>query len=652
MTETKEKKYICDDAQLIDGWDWSKNNELDLFPNNLLRGSHKKAWWRCANGHSYELSVRDRAGLKNGCPICSGQMIVSGLNDFATRYPELAKEWHPTLNGTVTPSEIAPKSNKKFYWICEKGHTYDATVDKRTTGQGCPFCANRRLLVGFNDLKTRCPEAAEDWDYELNKGVPEDYKYCSNIPAHWKCNRCGNKWESRIKDRVKAKYGCKSCAKIAGAQSKSTTHASRTGGIQNPLLLAEWDYERNEALPSQHSPQSNKYAYWICSKCGYRYRSKINNRSNGRKCACCSNKVVLPGINDLATTHPQLAKEWHPTKNMPLTPEQVTYGKGKKVWWVCSEGHEYPATILHRASGGTNCPICNSGRQTSFAEQAVYYYVQKVFPDAINRYTDIFDKGMELDIYIPSMKLGIEYDGMAWHKADKLSREKKKYSICKENGIRLLRLMEKPPENGILTTADESLTIGDGPMHEKKHLAKVIYFLLDRIDPESNPLTRKKTIFHSRVDINLDRDEAEIRKYMTTIKEGSFGDIYPELARDWHPDRNGDITPYKVKPHSDIKVWWVCPQCGNEYFATVGHRTSGSGCPECGRMKSIKSRSKRVNMVDCKTQKVLTTFDSAAEASRQMKISDGNINSVLHGKRPHAGGYFWQYEETDGDSID
>ena len=250
------------------------------------------------------------------------------------------------------------------------------------------------------------------------------------------------------------------------------------------------------------------------------------------------------------------------------------------------------------------------------------------------------------------MKLGIEYDGMAWHKADKLSREKKKYSICKENGVRLLRLMEKPPENGILTTADESLTIGDGPMHEKKHLAKVIYFLLDRIDPESNPLTRKKTIFHSRVDINLDRDEAEIRKYMTTIKEGSFGDIYPELARDWHPDRNGDITPYKVKPHSDIKVWWVCPQCGNEYFATVGHRTSGSGCPECGRMKSIKSRSKRVNMVDCKTQKVLTTFDSAAEASRQMKISDGNINSVLHGKRPHAGGYFWQYEETDGDSID
>ena len=187
MAEIKEKKYVSDDVLLMDAWDWSKNNRLHLFPDNLLCGSHKKAWWRCANGHSYELPIRDRVRLRNGCPVCAGTMIVSGVNDFATRYPELAKEWHPTLNGTVNPSEIAPKSNKKFYWICEKGHAYDASVDKRTIGQGCPFCANRRLLVGFNDLKTKCPEAAEDWDYELNKGAPEDYKYCSNRSAHWTC---------------------------------------------------------------------------------------------------------------------------------------------------------------------------------------------------------------------------------------------------------------------------------------------------------------------------------------------------------------------------------------------------------------------------------------------------------------------------------
>ena len=78
------------------------------------------------------------------------------------------------------------EENRYIYiYMPEKGLVYDTSADKRTIGQGCPFCANRRLLVGFNDLKTRCPEAAEDWDYELNEGGPEDYKYCSNISAHW-----------------------------------------------------------------------------------------------------------------------------------------------------------------------------------------------------------------------------------------------------------------------------------------------------------------------------------------------------------------------------------------------------------------------------------------------------------------------------------
>lgn len=636
--------------EIVQEWDYEKNR--DVQPHEISYGSNYIAKWKCPKGHSYVLSVKARVGLRNGCPVCSGKMIVPGINDFATKFPELAKEWHPALNGSVKPSEIAPKSNEKFYWICEKGHAYDSTPEKRSIGQGCPYCSNRRLLVGFNDIKTRCPEAAMDWDYELNEGKPEDYKYCSNTSAHWICSQCGLKWESRIKHRTKAKYGCKNCSTIARAYAKSNTHAMRSGGIQDPLLLAEWDYEKNDKPPSDFPPQSNKYAYWICSKCGYHYRSKINNRANGRKCACCANNVVVPGINDLATTHPQLADEWHPTKNLPLTPVQVTYGRANKVWWICPEGHEYQATILHRASGGTNCPVCNSGRQTSFAEQAVFFYVKKAFPDAVNRYKEIFEKGMELDIYIPSIKLGIEYDGMAWHKADKLSREIKKYKICQENGIRLLRLMEKTPENGILLTADESISISDGPMFEKEYLTKTIRYLLDKIDPESNMWTRKKPIFHSRVDINLDRDEAEIRKYMTTIKNGSLGELNPELAKEWHPNKNGDVTPYKIKPHSNFKAWWICPQCNYEYPASVGHRTYGTGCPKCGRIKNIKSRCKPVQMIDRETKKVLRIFESTAEASRQMKISKGNISSVLRGTRPHAGGYFWKFIDKNSTDLD
>ena len=569
--------------------------------------------------------------------------LIKGMNDLKTLYPQIALQWHPTLNGSVLPDSVAAHSNKKFFWLCEKGHTYDSSPDKRVNGEGCPYCNNRRLLAGFNDLETTYPNIAAEWDYSLNEGKPGDYTFRSMFKAHWKCSICGHEWAAKIRDRVDSKYQlCPKCTAARRGLEKHRQALQDRGGITDPFLLTEWDYEKNERGPEEYTPNSNEDVYWVCSKCGYHFKAKINNRALRKSCACCSGRIVVPGINDLATTHPQLAKEWHPIKNGDLHPTDVTYGMATRVWWICPEGHEYSATLLHRSSG-TNCPVCNSGRQTSFAEQAVYYYVKKVFPDAISRYTEIFGKGMELDIYIPSIRLGIEYDGMAWHKADKIPREKKKYKICQENGIRLLRLMEKPPEAGRLLTADESLTILDGPMYEKKHLAKVIHLLLDRIDPESNSWTRQKPIFHSRVDVNLDRDESEIRRYMTIIKNGSFAEQYPELAKEWHPTQNGDLTPDKVKPHSGISVWWTCPTCGHDYFTTVGHRVDGTGCPKCGIKKSSRSKQKRVVMLDPNTMEELRSFDSISEASRDLNINSSNISMVCKGQRKRAGGYAWKH---------
>ncbi len=571
--------------------------------------------------------------------------LITGVNDLKTLYPELAKEWHPTLNGDKTPDQVAARSNTKYMWLCKNGHAYDATPDKRTLGEGCPYCNNRRLLVGYNDLETVYPNIAADWDYEKNGDTPKDHTYRENHIAFWKCKTCGHEWPAKIRDRVDSKYQlCPKCTLKKRGESKHKQVLAQKGGITDPIMLAEWDYKKNEKGPEEYTSGSNESVFWICSKCGYSYPAQISNKSAGRGCPCCSNKTVVPGINDLATTHPQLAAEWHPTKNGELKPTDVTYGKGEKVWWLCPEGHEYQATILHRASGGTNCPKCVSGRQTSFAEQAVFFYVKKVFPDAINRYSEIFNKGMELDIYIPSIKLGIEYDGEAWHKKDKLHSEIKKYKICQQHGIRLLRLMEKPLAGDRLLTADEALSIEDGPMYEKKHLAKVIRFLLDQIDPESNPWTRRKPIFHSRVDINLDRDELEIRSYMTNIKGKSLADKFPELAKEWHPTRNGQLTPQKVKPGSDISVWWICPDCGNEYRAAIRPRAiEGTGCPICGIEKSAKHRRKAVIMIDPITYEVIKEFESIRVASKELKINESNISTVCKGQRRKAGGYIWRY---------
>ena len=410
----------------------------------------------------------------------------------------------------------------------------------------------------------------------------------------------------------------------------------------SPDVAAEWDYDKNQKHPTEYRWKSNEFAFWKCRKCGYSYKAKINNRTNGRGCPCCAGKHVVAGINDLATTHPQVADEWHPTKNGELTPKMVTFGRAKKVWWLCPKGHEYQATILHRSSG-TNCPKCNSGRQTSFAEQAVFFYVKKVFPDAINRYTEIFDNRMELDIYIPSIRLGIEYDGMAWHKKERFQKELEKYQICQEKNIKLLRLKEKVNVGDELT-ADYLLSM-KGALYEHKNLEQTLRYLLDKIDPQTNAWTRKDPrALHSAVDINLKRDEMEIRSYMTDIKKGAFGELFPGIAKEWHPEKNWPLTPNAVLPYSDIKVYWVCSTCQHEYQATIGHRSLGTGCPKCGIKKSAAAKSKKVQMVDVHSRKVIKTFSSISEASKEMKISSGNISAVCRGDgRKQAGGYIWRY---------
>ena len=84
-----------------------------------------------------------------------------------SEYPDLASEWDYDKNEKLTPQTIAPHSNKKVFWICSNGHSYECTPDKRVgRGQGCPYCSGKKVLAGFNDIATVCPELLVDWDYE------------------------------------------------------------------------------------------------------------------------------------------------------------------------------------------------------------------------------------------------------------------------------------------------------------------------------------------------------------------------------------------------------------------------------------------------------------------------------------------------------
>lgn len=543
---------------------------------------------------------------------------------------ELMSEWDYEKNIDLDPKILTSGSNKKAWWICKLcGHKWCTAIHHRAIGkQDCPKCRYIFKKKIKSNLTITHPKVNQYWLFEKNGLLkPDLFSQYAYQNVWWKCPDCGYEWNEKIKNQVKKLAWCPHCKK----------------GIKDlasfaPELMKEWHLTKNTVDPHRIPYGSNSYVWWKCSKCGYEWKSRVTNRSIlKRGCPCCSEpvRIIVPGKNDLKTKFPHIAKEWHLTKNGNLLPEHVSSGTRKKVWWKCPLGHEYQASINHRtAPNGTGCPICYSGRQTSFAEQAVFFYVKQLYPDAISRYKADFLGQFELDIYIPSIKYAIEYDGEAWHTKAKLEREQRKYQICKAQSITLWRLREQMPELGV-DIADYMIGMKD--LYRHKNLEFALRQLLIKLNLYK-PLPVNL--------INLNRDRSKILEYRKASISDSLVVVRPDIAMEWHPTKNGNLLPNMFKAGSDHKIWWICPKCGNEYQANISHRTNKkmpTGCPMCGKERSDLAKSVSVNMLDLKTKNIIKTFKSIQEAGKTMKINPANIGSVCRGQRTQAGGYNWEY---------
>jgi hypothetical protein len=201
-------------------------------------------------------------------------------------HPEVAKEWHPTKNGDLTPSDVTQGSNKKVWWKCNKGddHEWEKSISKRAgRGDGCLICSNRKI-VNSNCLSTTHLEIAEQW------------------------------------------------------------HPTKNGDL----------------TPNKIGSGSNKEIWWKCPfGDDHEWSTRVVTRVGGIGCPVCSNRKIV-NSNCLSTTHPEIAEQWHPTKNGDLTPNKIGSGSHKKIWWKCPVGdeHEWNARVYTRARG-VGCPICS-----------------------------------------------------------------------------------------------------------------------------------------------------------------------------------------------------------------------------------------------------------------------------------------------------
>ena len=346
---------------LLDEWDADKN--APITPETISYGSKRQAWWKCSNGHSWCTQVTARTCNRSGCPVCNGRIADTGVNDLFTVYPMLKPEWDFERNENIDPARILPSSHIHVWWRCNKGHSWNTSVKSRTQGgTGCPVCAGKMVLPGFNDLASAFPELASEWNSEKNGALtPHDVTPGSSRYVWWRC-AMGHEWRTRVVTRTMGSC-CPYCS------GKKVLPGFNDLETENPALAAEWDTIKNGSLkPSGVTPYSNRHVWWRCVK-GHEYRAMIAARNvSNTGCPYCAGRKVLAGFNDLESQEPKIAKEWAQDLNGNLTPDMVTTGSHKKVWWRCPDGHVWKAVVFSRTGKRrSGCPICAGhvkGRQS------------------------------------------------------------------------------------------------------------------------------------------------------------------------------------------------------------------------------------------------------------------------------------------------
>lgn len=501
--------------------------------------------------------------------------------------------------------------------------------------EGCTIEQALGLIKRTVSLQSEYPELAKQWHRDKNAPLTADtVTPHSGIKAWWLCPQ-GHSWQAVINSRARGGHGCPYCA-----GQKPT--ADRNFAVKYPELVKEWDFEKNQNVrPDECSPRSQRKAWWKCAK-GHSWQAIIGNRTRKWKSACpfCSNRMLCAG-NSLAQVRPDIATDWHPDKNAPLTPNDVVAGGSTKVWWICKHGHEWQAPVGRRVFAGSGCSKC--ALQTSRIEIAVYSELVALFDEVLWREKIA---GYECDVYLKENGIGIEIDGVYWH-SRKPEQELKKSKAFESEGLLLFRLRE----NGLhpISERDLSFKFSDKEFHvvsrlvssllkhatlmdsQRRKLQNYIegpglinerfyrkllsdlpappldqslaikmpdiakewaYDLNAPLLPEHFRRAANKNVWWRcasghiwKTSINSRGSQgtgcpACPRKKKIVTDENNFAAVYPDIAREWHQGKNGSLLPENIRPHAGQKIWWQCSK-GHEWQAVAASRANGTGCPYC-----------------------------------------------------------------------
>ena len=596
--------------------EWHPTRNRDLTPSDVGYASNKKVWWLCRNcGNEWRIQVANR---RHGatCKKCASKALAIPKpgNSLAERSPSVAAEWHPTLNGDLTPADVAFSRKDKAWWLCATcGNVWDASIGNRAKGAGCPPCGRaararamrgRKLPRGSKQVprpkKTsnsvprpggsfadRFPETATEWHPTLNGDLtPDKVTYASNHRAWWLCPTCGHEWDAIIQSRGKG-AGCRECGRRRAGRANAKPKRGGSLAEAFPALAAEWHTELNAPLtPEEVAARSRRAAWWQCSTCGNVWEAGIYSRATGHGCRACADRqralafsAPKPG-QSLAERDPDIAAQWHPNRNGSLTPSDVTANSGQPAWWLCDRRHEWQAMINNRRKA-RGCPQCTLWGTSVEEIRLRHELLAAGVPIDPNHQViqEASGRVLQCDMLCSAWSVVIEFDGNRFHKLpDSAQKDERKTRMLTDAGWTVIRVREDLPKIG---EHDVVVPLFSSETTRAKATLKKLQSLGFEAAEHDDYL---------KTDDPWGSDAAATYIKRRRIDE-SLATLHPALAAQWDSEKNGLLTPADVTPGSGQKAWWTCPVCGHSWAAYVYSRAGGGhGCPECGRRKSSKRK--------------------------------------------------------------
>ncbi len=634
---------------LVEQWHPTRNGAV--LPGDVSPGTHRVVWWFGPCRHAWDSPVKQRTRrVSSGCPYCAGKRVLPA-ESFAALHPAIAGEWHLARNDPLRPDAVRSSSNKRVWWQCSTCHFEWATTIAHRTGDGtgCPACAGLVVVAG-RSFADRFPDLAAEWHPSRNGDLPPTaVAPFSGKRVWWQCPHCGNEWQAAVSGRASGK-GCSTCRPPGWSQV-----AIRVGAELAALLLSVGDLERaprearrevgwepDIALPAERIALDVDGRFWHGD--GH-HKTRDSRGRDLRKVQAfraagwslvrireaplerlSPDDVVVADLRDtkavtvtvaehlaarlglipaglaeyrataglvadgvaegliakfqrgtvagrmLAELFPAVAAEWHPTRNGVLRPETVFAGSGRIVWWLCSLGHEWPASMLNR-SQGSGCPYCSGNKAGQgntlidlHPELAAQWHPARngdltptqVTPGTTRKAWWRCSQGHEWQASIASRVAG---RGCSQCSGRVASPERNLLVV--DPG---LAAEWHPSKNGELTPAD--VTPGSG--------RKAWWLCAAGHEWDAAIVVRRSG------------DGCPYCSRHRVGQGNSFANLHPDLAAQWHPTLNQRLTPADVSPRSHQRAWWLCTS-GHTWAASVGRRVDGAGCPHCsGRRKARK----------------------------------------------------------------